>query len=291
MPKTAVPFTEMLHETIESFDGRPLNVFSTEFAPERPSAVLALPFGVRHGIAEQFYAVLAPHVNLTTWESRFVLDLEADRSDASFDVDFHVRDLVHVARHAGGKLGGGDAAGRPIDVIGYCSGAGIGLLAAARYPQVVRRLALISGEFMLPAAVCKQTSFQREVDMLLPAAATSQKAARNLFEKISASRVEAQSEFHGFISLPFSGADYLYRYGVNYLAYRSVDFLAAAGEVSQPTLVMAATDDRQVTPESAHIVRARLPNAGDVLTVEGDHYELCRANPRITAELTRFFSA
>lgn len=127
--------------------------------------------------------------------------------------------------------------------------------------------------------------------MLLPAAATSKTTARALFEKISASRVEAQSEFHDFISLPFSSADYLYRYGVNYVAYRRAGILEAAGDVAQPTLVMAADDDRQVTLESARIVRERLPNATAVLTVEGDHYELCRANPRMTGELVRFFSA
>ncbi|MEA2665228.1 MAG: hypothetical protein QOI11_2172 [Candidatus Eremiobacteraeota bacterium] len=278
----------MLAETVESFDGRPLNVFCTELAAERPTVVLALPFGVRHRIAERLYAALAPHFNLVTWESRFVLDLEADRSDASFEAEFHVRDLVHVARHVNRKIGDAE---RPVHVIGYCSGAGIGLLAAARHPRTVRRLALVAGEFMLPAAVCKQSSFQREVDMLLPAAATSKTIARSLFEKISASRVEAQSEFHDFIALPFSSPDYLYRYGLNYVAYRRLDFLAAAREVSQPTLVMAARDDRQVTPESARIVRERLPNASGVLTVDGDHYELCRANPRLTAGLVEFFSA
>jgi pimeloyl-ACP methyl ester carboxylesterase len=275
-------------ERVASFDGRPLNVFSSALVPERPSVVLVLPFGVRHGIAGRLYAALAPHVNLVTWESRFVLDLEADASDTAFEAEFHVRDLVHVARHAGRALGDAE---RPVGVLGYCSGAGIGLLAAARHPRTVRRLALVSGEFVLPPAACKQTSFQREVDMLLPTAAKGQAIARSLFEKISASRVEAQSEFHDFVSLPFSTPDGLYRYGLNYVAYRQIDFLAAAREVRQPTLVVAARDDRQVTLESARIVRERLPNAAEVVAVDGDHYELCRANPRITAELVEFFSA
>ncbi|WP_323121956.1 alpha/beta fold hydrolase [Burkholderia alba] len=275
----------MLKEMIPSFDGRPLNVFYTGLSPDRPNVVLALPFGVRHAIADQFYAALAPHVNLITWESRFVLDLRADASEDGFDVDYHVHDLVRVASHANALLGRDG----PTDVIGYCSGAGIGLLAATRHPDRVRRLALVSGEFMLPPSICKQSGFQREVDVLLPTAAASKDMARMLYDKISSGRSAPQSEFHDYISLPFSSADYLHRYGLNYVAYRRVDFLSEARDVAQPTLVLATRHDRQVTLESAHIIRARLPAATGVLEVDGDHYELCRANPGITNELLHFF--
>lgn len=277
----------MHRRVVPSFDGRPLNVFHTAPRPGLADLVLVLPFGMRHQIADRLYPVLARKFNLITWESRFVLDLEADASHDAIDADMHARDMVHVIAQS--------RAWRPhaqaqVDVIGYCSGAGVATLAAARHPGRMRRLALVSGEFMLPPALCRQSNFQREVDLLLPAAATSMDRARVLVEKIAAGRSKAPvSEFDAFVSLPFSTAEHLHRYGKNYVAYRGVDFLRLVASVSLPTLVVAALDDRQVGVESARIVAARLPGASGVRTVDGDHYELCRGNQVMTGLLSEFF--
>ncbi|KAB0639940.1 alpha/beta hydrolase [Burkholderia stagnalis] len=275
----------MHREIIPGFDGRPLNVFHSGFSPERRNLMLVLPFGVRHAMAARLCEALAPHVNLVTWESRFVLDLQDDAREDDFDVDYHVRDLVQVAAHANARAGHAGAT----DVIGYCSGAGISLLAAARHPGTVRRLALVSGEFMLKPSVCRPSSFQREVDVLLPAAAASKDMASVLFDKISSGRSAPQSEFHDFISVPFSSAAHLHRYGLNYVAYRQVDFLNEARAVTQPTLVIATRSDRQVTPDSAHIILSHLTDATGVHEFDGDHYELCRAHPDMTHALLQFF--
>ncbi|MGS0894402.1 alpha/beta fold hydrolase [Burkholderia stagnalis] len=275
----------MQREIIPAFDGRPLSVFHTARSPARRNLVLVLPFGVRHAMIDRLGQALSPHFNLITWESRFVLDLQDDASEDAFDVDYHVQDLMAVAAHANACVGQTGA----IDVIGYCSGAGISLLAAARHPSRVRRLALVSGEFMLKPSVCRPSSFQREVDVLLPAAATSKEMAGVLFEKISSGRSTPQSEFHAFTSVPFSSAAHLHRYGLNYVAYRRIDFLSEARAVTQPTLVIATRDDRQVLPDSAQIILSHLPDATGLHEFDGDHYELCRAHPDMTASLLRFF--
>lgn len=276
----------MLKRVLPSFDERPLNVFHTDLQPLRSDLVLVLPFGVRHLMAVQLYEELARSFNVITWESRFVLDLEADEQDTEITAEMHALDMIHVIRqsrtwHAGAQ--------GPVDVIGYCSGAGVASLAAARHGQHIRRLALVSGEYMLPPAVCTQSPFQREVDLLLPAAAASMARARLLAEKIAAGRKTPGSEFDRFVSLPFSTPEHLHRYGRNYIAYRSVDFLQIAGQVRHPALLLAAQGDKQVSVESSRIVASRLSGARGVQVVDGDHYELCRGNPAMTGPLAHFF--
>ncbi len=275
----------MLKRIVASFDGRLLNVFHTAPRPQLADLVLVLPFGMRHQIASRLYPVLAAKFNVITWESRFVLDLDADAGDAGIEAETHVRDMVHIIEQSRGWWPGGSP---QVDVVGYCSGAGVAMLAAARYARWIRRLALISGEYVLPATLCRQSSFQREVDLLLPAAAASMARARLLAEKIAMGRKAPSSEFDDFVSLPFSSAEHLHRYGMNYLAYRRVDFMNVAGSVFQPTVVVAALGDRQVGVESSSLISSRLPGSSGLRTVDGDHYELCRGNEAITRLLSAF---
>lgn len=275
----------ILQQTVRSFDGRSLNVFHTAFRPQLPDLMLVLPFGMRQGIARQFYTVLAPRFNLITWESRFVLDLEADLPGEEIKASDHARDLLHVLELFQRRR---TSSHRQFNVVGYCSGAGVAMMGAAQHPEWIRRLALVSGEFVLPASLCRQSGFQREVDLLLPAAAASKERARHLYEKIAAGRRAASSEFHEFTSAPFSTAEHLHRYGLNYVAYRGVDFLEVASRVTQPAMVLVALGDQQVSADSSRIVSRALLSAPEVMTVEGDHYELCRGNRSITELLSEF---
>jgi fermentation-respiration switch protein FrsA (DUF1100 family) len=126
------------------------------------------------------------------------------------------------------------------------------------------------------------------VDLLLPAAAASKERARHLYETISAGRGAAPSEFDEFTSAPFSTAEHLHRYGLNYVAYRGVDFLEVASRVTQPVMVLVALGDQQVSADSSRIVAKRLPSAPELTSVEGDHYELCRGNRNVTELLSEF---
>jgi pimeloyl-ACP methyl ester carboxylesterase len=275
----------MLQQTIPSFDGRLLNVFHTAVKPQLPDVMLVLPFGMRQGLARQFYSVLAPRFNLVTWESRFVLDLEADLLGEEIKASDHARDLLHVIEHFQRRR---TPPYHQFNVVGYCSGAGVALMGAALRPQWIRRLALVSGEFVLPESLCRQSAFQRAVDLLLPAAAASKERARHLYENISAGRRAAPSEFDEFTSTPFSTGEHLHRYGLNYVAYRGVDFLEVASRVPQAAMVMVALGDQQVTEDSSRIVAKKLPCDPELTLVEGDHYELCRGNRDVIELLSEF---
>jgi pimeloyl-ACP methyl ester carboxylesterase len=275
----------MLQQTVPSFDGRLLNVFHSAIRPSLPSLLLVLPFGMRQGLARQFYSVLAPRFNLITWESRFVLDLGIDLSGEEIKASDHARDLLCVLETF---QRGPSNSHRQFNVVGYCSGAGVALMGAAQRPQWIRRLALVSGEYVLPESLCRQSAFQRAVDLLLPAAAASKERARRLHENISAGRAAAPSEFDEFTSTPFSTAEHLHRYGLNYVAYRDVDFLEVASRVIQPVMVLVALGDQQVSADSSRIVAKRLPSAPEITLVEGDHYELCRGNRNVTELLSEF---
>lgn len=275
----------MQKHTLRSFDDRALNVFHTPLSGAKEHVVVALPFGVRHAMADKVYAALAERYNVATWESRFVLDHHADAPDARIDATMHVQDMKEVidfllAAHV-----------RPVHVVGYCSGAGIALLGAARYPDAIARLALVSGEFMLPATLCAPGPFQREVDVILPTAASDRDSAQFVYDSIASGRSVEQSEFHGFIALPFSSAEYLYRYGRNYVAYRDNDFPAAAAQVTQPTLILYARQDQHVAPQGSEVLRRHLRQPVASLAVDGDHYEFCRGNRAMLASLTDFLGA
>ncbi|MEQ8968226.1 MAG: alpha/beta hydrolase [Azospirillaceae bacterium] len=279
-PATAVPGLHAL--SLESRDGTPIAVFRTDMAPDRPTIVLALPFGLRHAAAAGFFAAVAGRYNVVTWESRFVLNFDGPSETETITADLHADDLLAV-------IDSFDLA--PADVVGYCSGAGIALVAAAREPRRIGRLTLVCGEFMLPPSACRQSGFQREVAVVLPAAASSRDDAAMLQEKIADGAKPATHEFHDFVALPFSTGEHLYRFGRNYLAYRAVDMLATAATVPHEALVIATRRDEQVPLDNAAIVAGCLPGAGEPVVLDGDHYELCRGNPDITAELDRFLAA
>lgn len=271
-----------MHEVgLASFDGTPIRTFHTDLVTDRPTVVLVLPFGLRHAAAQGFYTRSSDRFNVVTWESRFVLNFDGQPDTQTISADMHAGDLVAVIDHYG--LG-------PADVIGYCSGAGITLLAAAKHPGHFRRLMLVSGEYMLPPSQCQQTSFQREVFVLLPAAANSRADAAMLHEKISAGNPKPTHEFHEFVSLPFSSPEHLYRFGLNYLAYRDLDMLDIAASVRHDALLIATRHDAQVTVESAEVIAKHLPASRAVLVLDGDHYQLCRGDPNIMAELVDFLT-
>lgn len=281
----------LLHRhTVDSFDGRSLNVFASAPVADLPDIVLVLPFAVRHDIAQGLYDALADRCNLVTWESRFVLDLERDAPATQFEAALHAADLLHVASTMFDHRRAGDEPGRPVDVIGYCSGAGIAMLAASMSARAVRRLALVSGEYALPSHACARTSFQNDVAVILPMAAASLVDAGRLAERINAGSRAARSEFHDHVSIPFSSAEHLHRFGLNYVAYDAVDLRRVARSLTQPTVLVSLGEDQQVTSASARLVAAEIPSATVVELPGGDHYELCRGAAPLVEAVMGFLS-
>jgi pimeloyl-ACP methyl ester carboxylesterase len=272
----------MEQKIINSFDGVPLTVLHNDLQRDKPYVTIVLPFGMRPKAASALYSCLSDDFNVLTWQSRSIVDSDDSAFDeASLTPHIHAEDMRHVMRHF--QVGSSD-------VVGFCSGAGISMLAAVQYGALISRLALICGEYMLPVDVCRRTNFQREVDVLLPLAASSRKLAAILCEKLADGMRESNSEFQEEVMLPFSNPEYLYRHGVNYISYRQADFCDLAKRVTQRTLLISTESDRQVTSHSSSFVASLLRNVDGHIILPGDHYELLRNQSEVVRALLDFLN-
>ncbi|AIV55593.1 alpha/beta hydrolase [Burkholderia pseudomallei] len=273
----------MDRRSIIADDGRELNAFVACAHPDAPVVVVVLPFGARHAMLNGFYDALRSRFTVVTWESRFVLDVERDDDEAGIAALTHARDLASVIR-ATARRGRHE----PVDVIAYCSGAGVALLAAQHYPDAISRLVLVSGEYLLPAAVAAQTDIQRQMDIFLSLAAKSRSVAGSIQEKIAAAQERGQTGFHTHLREPFSSALHLHRYGINYLAYRGVDLREVARQVAHPALSIVSTADMHVDPAGSLDISRLLRRCARNVCVTGDHYEICRGNADIVDSVVAF---
>ncbi len=276
----------MHRRSIIAHDGRELNAYVCADHPDAPDVVVVLPFGARQAMLARCYAALRPHFNVVTWESRFVLDIERDAHTDGFAARAHASDLASVIRGArpGGRSG-------PVDVIAYCSGAGVAMLAALHHPETIARLVLVSGEYLLPASVSAQTDVQRQMDILLSLAARSPALAGSVQEKISGAQLRNPNEFQAFLSEPFSSGPHLHRYGINYLAYRDAGLAEIAQQVEHEALSIVSTEDRHVDPAGSLAIGARLRHSAGSVAVSGDHYALCRGNADVVKHIVDFLVA
>jgi pimeloyl-ACP methyl ester carboxylesterase len=233
--------------------------------------VVILPFGLPIHAAEALCTRLARDVNVITWQGRSLTDDAVVSDDTVLTPANHVRDVEALLDWADIEC---------CHIVGFCSGAGIALLAAAGLPQRIDRLALVCGEFMLDPAQCALSGFQQDVDRLLPLAAQSPDIAQMLSDKLSSgsNRTDEQSEFDEDLALPFKTGPYLHQHGLNYIKYKAVDFTEVAATVAHPTLMITTDDDRQVFPQNSRIVGSKLPNLRAHVTFPGDHYEILRAD-------------
>jgi pimeloyl-ACP methyl ester carboxylesterase len=101
--------------------------------------MLVLPFDVPAEFARTAFERLESKFNLVTWESRYILntDFQFSGSENVHPSDY-VQDMLAILRSLNVKT---------CSLIGYCSGAGISLLAARQHPDVFRELILVSGNF------------------------------------------------------------------------------------------------------------------------------------------------
>ncbi|ABC35002.1 alpha/beta fold hydrolase [Burkholderia thailandensis] len=276
----------MNRRSIIADDGRELNAFVYGANPDAPAVVVVLPFGARHAMLSRFYDALQSRFTVVTWESRFVLDVDRDDDDAGIAAQTHARDLASVIRATTGR-------GRnvPVDVVAYCSGAGVALLAAHHHPDAISRIVLVSGEYLLPAAVAAPTDIQRQMDIFLSLAARSRAIAGSIQEKIAAAQERGQTEFQAHLSEPFSSDLHLHRYGINYLSYRDVDMIEVAKQVSHPVLSIVSTEDMHVGPAGSLEISRLLRRCVRNVSVAGDHYEICRGNADIVKSVVEFLDA
>lgn len=279
---------EFPQRSIPGSAGAILNCSHTEIDPAKPSLLIALPFGVPVTVAHAAFRAFEPRFNVVTWESRFILNLDQDFSgDEKLSPNEHVEDTLSLLRAL------------EIDsctLIGYCSGAGISLVAARRHPDVFRELILVMGEYQLFRVKGHvATDYQRSIDTFLPVVAGGRQQAGFIFAKMAeisnAKRAGAeQSELDRQINLPFSKEEYLFRYAKNYMAYREFDALATAGGIGQRTFVIAGGRDEHSNKENSLAIAGAIGGATTYIAESGDHYDFCRPDSPTLAEIGAYLS-
>jgi pimeloyl-ACP methyl ester carboxylesterase len=275
--------------------GATLTCSHTVLYPGKPTILIALPFGVPAGVARAAFEKFGSAFNVVTWESRYILDLSQVFSGTEkLGPDEHVADMMHIL-----------AAFR-IDrahLIGYCSGAGISLLAAKKHPEVFTKLILVNGAYQLFRKGHRATHYQRSIDTFLPEVAKSREEASSMFSTMSdinqAGKRKAQSESDRQVDLPlsaeedlyrypFSKEEYLYRYAKTYMGYRDFDALGIAAQITQNTLVLTGRRDVQSSVSNSEAVNSILSKSAMFVADEGDHYEFCRAGSSVLQEIGAF---
>lgn len=250
------------------FDGVRLTYATTDFREGKPWIALIIPFGLRTAIAKHFFDFFEPQYNVVTWESRLILSAgeESVATDA-FMRQRHIRDFEAVL--AACNI-------RKCVVVGYCSGAGIALSAANRYPHRISELILAHGEYVLLDQPGCSTQFAIEMDGLLTMAHADENHLRKIFEKVSNDRLDRNEHRPAGIDLPFSRLEFLKRYAQNYHAYKKADFLKLARFVTHRTFLMTGKMDAQANVAGTRKIAGAMSNATVHVDERSDHYGVLR---------------
>lgn len=287
VPASAEPDTfgeDYPQRSVAGAGGATLACSHTVLDRSKSTVLVAIPFGVPASVARAAFETFESAFNVVTWESRYILDLSQPFAGTEqMGPDEHVEDILRIL----GSL--------QIDrchLVGYCSGAGISLLAAKKHPEIFANLILVNGEYQLFRKGHTSTDYQRSIDVFLPEVAKGREQAGFVFSTMSdvtkGSKSEPQSELSRKINLPFSKVEYLYRYAKNYMAYRDFDALSIAPGVLQDTLILTGCRDVHSSMENSEAVDARLPHSAKFVDEQGDHYEFCRAGSATLAEIRTF---
>jgi pimeloyl-ACP methyl ester carboxylesterase len=249
-------------------DGVKLNYAVSEHREGKPWLALIIPFGLRVTVARPFFDFFAPQYNIVSWESRLILSPdEQPTPPGAFELQRHVKDFDVVLAACNV---------RKCVVIGYCSGAGIALGAANRYPQRISHLVLVHGEYVLLNEPGCSTQFAREMDGLLTMADTDENHLKKIFEKVQNDRLDAGDHRPPGIDLPFSQLAFLRRHAQNYQAYKKADFLKLARFVTHRTLLMTGKKDAQANVASTLKIKEAMPNSQLHVDDAADHYGILR---------------
>jgi pimeloyl-ACP methyl ester carboxylesterase len=258
----------MKEEVAVGSDGVSLSYAVSEYQQGKPWLALIIPFGLRVTIARPFFDFFRPQYNIVSWESRLILSAdEQPAPHGAFELHRHVKDFEVVLTSCNI---------RKCVVVGYCSGAGIALGAANRYPQKISHLVLAHGEYVLLNEAGCSTQFAREIDGLLTMAHTDENHLLKIFEKVRDERLNAGEHRPQGIDLPFSQLAYLRRHAQNYQAYKKADFQKLARSVTHRTLLMTGKRDAQANVASTVKIKDAMPNSLLHVDDGADHYGILR---------------
>ncbi len=249
-------------------DGVSLNYATSEYREGKSWLALIIPFGLRVTIAKPFFDFFEPQYNIVSWETRLILSPDDEPvPPGAFELQRHVQDFDAVL--AACNI-------RKCVLIGYCSGAGIALGAANRYPQRLSHLVLVHGEYVLLDEPGCSTQFAREMDGLLTMAHTDENHLKKIFEKVQQDRLDAGDHRPQGIDLPFSRLAFLRRHAQNYQAYKKADFQKLARVVTHRTLLMTGKKDAQANVASTLKIKESMPTAQLHVDDAADHYGILR---------------
>jgi pimeloyl-ACP methyl ester carboxylesterase len=262
-------------DTVLSHDGIPLN-YKYCGSSGRPCIALVMPFGLRLELADAFFRFYQPRYDVVTWESRLILDPpERNVRPQEFSIANHIRDLAQVLRACRVTR---------VFLVGYCSGAGIALAAANRFPQLFAALILVHGEYVLLDEASCTTPFAADIDSLLSIAARSDDAARQVFERVTSERPMENTSIPQGIDTPFTQLPYLRRHAINYSVYKSSDFRKMARSVGHRCLLLAGNRDAQTNVASTQRIHGLMRNSAIHVDPNADHYGILREDsPTLTA--------
>jgi pimeloyl-ACP methyl ester carboxylesterase len=258
----------MQQQSVVSHDGIVLRYAVRNADSDKPWIAFIMPFGLKMEMATPFFDFFEPHYRIVTWEARSILE-ESDRGvrEREFSVENHVLDVRTILDHSG--------IAKAI-FVGYCSGAGIAIAVANRFAQLIDRLILVHGEFVLLDHENCTTQFSREIDALLSMAAKDEEHLSLVFEKVENQRIGGAPSRPSGIDLPFTKLRHFRRYAANYLEYKSADFLALARQVGHKTLLMCGGMDAQVNLASAQKMNAAVRHSEVFIDPRADHYGILR---------------
>jgi len=249
-------------------DGVSLTYAASEYREGKPWMALIIPFGLRVTIAEPFFEFFQPQFNIISWESRLILSPdEQPAPPGAFELPRHVKDFDVILSACNI---------RRCVVVGYCSGAGVALGAANRFPHRISHLVLAHGEYVLLNEPGCSTQFAREMDGLLTMAHTDENHLRKIFEKVKEDRLDSGDHRPPGIDLPFSELAFLRRHAQNYLAYKKSDFQKMARVVTHRTLLMTGKKDAQANVASTVKIKDAMPNSTLYVDNNADHYGILR---------------
>lgn len=270
----------MKQHKVKSHDGYELIYGTSQIKPDKPWLALIIPFGLKLEMAAGFFEFFDPHYNVVSWQSRSILDAENRLVvDGELAFENHVQDIKTIVDCLPAEK---------VSIVGYCSGAGLALGAANRYPNIIERMILVHGEYVMIESDNMTTKFSMEIDSLLSLAAKSETYLSAIFEKIKGERVDHDAGRPEGIDLPFTQIQYLRRYAANYLCYKSVDFCALAQEVKHDTFIMSGDKDVQANVASSQKIKDLIKGSSIFVDPGADHYGVLRQDSQTMVSIWNY---
>ncbi|WJG11189.1 hypothetical protein [Aliiglaciecola sp. LCG003] len=269
----------MIEEIMNASDGCQIKYAYSHSGKNNPWLVLILPFGLKNNLAKEFFSHFSDTYNIATWESRHILAPEGHQvTEGEMACEKHLSDLNELLDLLDIKTA---------SLIGYCSGAGIAMAATAADTFCFENLLLIHGEYVLLKQRSCITQIGLDIDSILPMASASLADATYIFEKVCSSQDKKVADLpeHIDINLPFSQPYYFYRYAMNYLSYRAMDFQSIAANINTRTFLITGEQDKHTNADSSKFINDYIKNSEIYIDSDADHYGILRPNSNTLSKI------